>query len=165
MSKKRKRKPKRNKMNCYKHLIECHCVLPQFRQRPNPPYHQFVVFSMMDDGGSIIPKHAKCNNCGVIHNVYDLQKSEILPGKEEGGVMEISDIRLMLPESVSNILESYSCEVYNWEHALYITQNKLWGEKIVLNRKEENGEAYGKILKFVGPSNYVIEPYLQRTVI
>ena len=75
------------------------------------------------------------------------------------------DIKLMLPESIVNILESYDCEVYNWEHALFITQNKLWDSNIILTRKEENGEAYGKILKFKGPSNYSIEPYNQRLLI
>tara|TARA_Y100000287_G_C14147441_1_gene317891 strand:- start:171 stop:629 length:459 start_codon:yes stop_codon:yes gene_type:complete len=152
-------------MNCCKHLIECHCVLPQFRQVKDAPYHQFIVFSILDEGGTVIPKHAKCNNCGVIHNVVDIQKSEVLPGKEEGGVIEKEDIKLMLPESIVNILESYDCEVYNWEHALFITQNKLWDSNIILTRKEENGEAYGKILKFKGPSNYSIEPYNQRLLI
>ena len=52
----------------------------------------------------------------------------------------------MLPESVANILESYNCEIHNWEHALFITQNKAWESSVILTRKEENGEAYGKIL-------------------
>ena len=152
-------------MNCCKHLIECHCVLPQFRQVKDAPYHQFVAFSILDEGGTVIPKLARCNNCGVIHKVFDIQKSEIFPGKEEGGVIEKEDIKLMLPESVANILESYNCEIHNWEHGLFITQNKAWQSSVILTRKEENGEAYGKILKFKGPSNYTIEPYNQRLFI
>ena len=84
-------------MKGLKHLIECHCVLPQFRKRENPPYHKFVVFSLIDDSDTAIPKHARCNNCGVIHNVIDICKSEILPGQEVGAVMTKKDCGMMLP--------------------------------------------------------------------
>ena len=146
-----------------KHLIECHCVLPQYRRRKDPPYHQFIVFSLLDDSDTVLPKHAKCNNCGVIHNVVDICKSEILLGQEVGAVMTKEDCAMMLPAGVKQILDTYGCEVPDWEHALYILQNEKWNDFIIVNREEtEIGDLTGKILKFLGPGNYRLEPFLQK---
>ena len=53
-------------MRGQKHLIECHCILPQYRRALNTVYHKFVVFSEIDDSDTVVPKFAQCNNCGVI---------------------------------------------------------------------------------------------------
>ena len=152
-------------MKGIKHLIECHCVLPQYRKQANPPYHRFVVFSMLDDSDTAILKHARCNNCGVIHQVIDVCKSEILMGQEVGAVMTSEDCGIMLPSGVKQVLETYGCEVPDWEHALYILQNEKWGDFIIVNREEtEAGDIAGKILKFNGPGNYRLEPFLQKRV-
>ena len=150
-------------MKGLKHLVECHCVLPQYRKQENPPYHRFVVFSLIDDADTVIAKHARCNNCGVIHNVVDVCKSEILLGQEIGAVMTIEDCGMMLPSGVKQMLETYGCEVPDWEHALYILQNEKWDDFIIMNREEtEQGDLTGKILKFLGPGNYRLEPFLQK---
>jgi hypothetical protein len=153
-------------MKGLKHLIECHCVMPQFRKRENPPYHRFVVFSLLDDSETAIPKHATCNNCGVIHRVIDICKSEIQMGQEIGAVMTKIDCGMMLPAGIKQVLETYDCEVPDWEHALYILQNEKWDEFIIVNREEtEGGDLTGKILKFIGPGNYRLEPFLQKRVV
>ena len=153
-------------MKGIKHIIECHCVMPQYRKSPKPKYHGFVVFSLIDDGDTIIPKHAKCNNCGVIHNVIDLCKSEIMMAQEVGAVMEVSDCKLMLPPGIIQVLETYNCEVPDWEHTLYVLQNEKWGEFIVVNREEtESGDMSGKILKINGPGQYRLEPFFQKRTI
>ncbi len=153
-------------MKGLKHLIECHCVLPQFRRQKNPPYHSFTAFSLIDDSDTVIPKHAKCNNCGVIHNVVDICKSEILMAQEVGAVMEIEDCKLMLPSGISQVLETYDCETPDWEHALYILQNEKWGEFIIVNREEtEVGDLAGKVLKFIGAGQYRLEPFLQKRTV
>ena len=153
-------------MKGIKHMVECHCVLPQFRKQKNPPYHNFIVFSLIDTSDSAIPKHAKCNNCGVIHNVIDICKSEILMAQEVGAVMVIDDCKLMLSSGISQILETYNCEIPDWEHALYILQNEKWGEFIIVNREEtEQGDLTGKILKFIGFNQYRLEPFLQKRVV
>lgn len=153
-------------MKGLKHLIECHCVLPQYRRQPNPPYHSFVVFSMIDDSETVIPKHASCNNCGVIHNVIDICKSEIQGGQEVGAVMTKQDCGLMLPSGVKQVLETYGCEVPDWEHALFILQNEKWDDFIIVHREEtEGGDLTGKILKFIGPGNYRLEPFLQKRIV
>ena len=146
-------------MNGQKHLIECHCMLPQYRNQKNAPYHKFVTFSIIDDADSVVPKHAACNNCGVVHNVYDISKSEILLGQETGAVMAISDIQLMLPESLSNVLSSYDCDIPTWEHVLFTVQNNKYPTKIILNRETEGNITSGKVLQMDSIGKYRIEPY------
>ena len=153
-------------MEGLKHLVECHCVLPQYRKQQNPPYHRFIVFSLIDDSDTIISKHARCNNCGVIHNVIDVCKSEIMVGQEVGAVMTKEDCGMMLPSGVKQILGTYGCEVPDWEHALYILQNEKRKEFIIVHREEtEVGDLTGKILKFLGPGNYRLEPFLQKRTV
>tara|TARA_B100000700_G_C14368432_1_gene544824 strand:+ start:10 stop:468 length:459 start_codon:yes stop_codon:yes gene_type:complete len=149
-------------MKGLKHLVECHCVLPQFRNKKQNSYHKFVVFSIIDNADSVIPKQSICNNCGVIHNVYDIGKSEILSGQELGAVMQIKDIKLMIPSSLSEVLISYDCDISVWEHALFVLQNSTYPERIVLNRKSEDDIISGKILNIDGPNKYQIIPYSTR---
>ena len=152
-------------MQGIKHMLECHCILPQYKNTANPVYHKFVAFSIIDNSGTIVPKHARCNNCGVIHNVYDICKSEILSGHEIGAVMDISDCRLLLPTSITNILDNYNRSIEDYEHALFIIQNEAWGDWIIVNRETENGIESGKILKINGPGQYIIEPYSRTEMI
>lgn len=149
-----------------KHIIECHCIMPQYRRMTNPPYHQFKVFSIIDASNQVIPKHAACTNCGVIHNVIDLQKSEILAGEEVGAVMKKDDCKLMLPGGIVQILETYDCEVCDWEHALFILQNEKWGEYIIVSREETDlGDISGKLLNINGPGQYRLEPFFSKRTI
>ena len=69
-------------MNGINHLIECQCILPQYKKRNNPPFHRFVVFSIVDDSDDVVEKFSQCNNCGIVHRVYDICKSEIASGHE-----------------------------------------------------------------------------------
>jgi D-ribose pyranose/furanose isomerase RbsD len=148
-----------------KHIVECHCVLPQYRNRKEVEYHKFVVFSIYDNTGGVIPKLAQCNNCGVIHNVIDLCKSEIMVGKENSLVMEIKDCQMLLPKSLTDILDSYNCNIADYEHVLHVIQNELWDETIVLQKLEEQTETTGKLLKISGIGNYKIEPFIIKKVI
>ena len=92
-----------------KHIVECHCVLPQYRNRKIPIYHKFMVFSIIDDSDTVLPKYAQCNNCGVVHKIYDICKSEILAGKDEIRTLcTIEDISLTIPEDIRGVLDSYN---------------------------------------------------------
>ena len=149
-------------MQGLKHIIECHCVLPQYKNNPNPVWHKFVVFSIIDNSDTVIPKHAKCNNCGVVHNVIDIGKSEVLSGQELGAVMQKEDIQIMLPDSLKNILISYDCDVATWEHVLFVLQNSKFPSNIVISRDEENGIVSGKILEMATHGSYTIKPFSGR---
>ena len=80
-------------MSGLKHLIQCHCVLPQYRRMKDPVFHQFVVYSKFNKDNVLKPKVSKCNNCGVFHNIVDFCKSEILHDYEgDGFLITIDDI-------------------------------------------------------------------------
>ncbi len=140
--------------------MDCHCVLPQYRKAANTVYHKFVVFSVIDDSDTVVPKFAQCNNCGVIHKVYDVCKSEIITNKEElKSIKTIDDISLTLPTDISRILESYKCDLPAWEHAEFILNNDVWGSIITLTRDEADGEITGKALQVDGRTKMSIVTY------
>ena len=91
-----------------RHLIQCHCVLPQYRKSENPIFHKFVVFSMIDKNEEVLSKFAECNNCGVIHNITDICKSEIVHSVEDArSIVTIDDIIPTLPPNIVSILSSH----------------------------------------------------------
>lgn len=148
-----------------KHTISCLCVLPQYRKQANPPYHQFVVFSTIDDSDVIEPKMAECNNCGVIHNVIDLCKSEVVTTRDELNLLTRKDIGYMLPQQVRELLETYDCDLPTWEQALFIVNEKKWGSFIVLDRTSTDEGSDGKMLRFKKGGRYMIEPFIDRRFI
>ena len=139
-----------------KHLIQCHCILPQYRDHPRPIFHKFPVFSILEDD-KVIEKLSQCPNCGVIHKVTDLCKSEIASGKDESkGVLEIKDIKISLSERLIELLESYSCDLSTWEHAQFIVEEKRWGEKVRVTYEESEDDILAKFLVFIDEDKYRI---------
>ena len=144
------------KLEGLQHLIQCHCILPQYRRRKDPVFHKFTVFTVLEDDQAV-EKNAQCPNCGVIHRVFDICKSEILIGRDESRTLtEIKDLKIVLPTSVVDLLESYSCDINTWEHAAFIRENQMWGERIKLSSEESETENSAKFLVFLGPENYRI---------
>ncbi len=148
-------------MTGQQHLIQCHCVLPQFRGRKNPVFHKFVVFSVIDDSDTVVPKFVQCNNCAVVHKVYDICKSEIVPGKDEiRNTTKIEDFKFSIPNDLINLLTNYSCEIYIWENVHFILTNELWGSNVVLTRETINDEVSGKILTFKSARQFSVDSYV-----
>ena len=142
------------------HLIECQCILPQYKKRPNPPFHQFVVFSIIDESDSVIEKFSQCNNCGIVHRVFDICRSEIATGHESlNSLPSREDFKLMLPSSVSDFLTSYDCELYKWEHVAFILNQNRIGDRIILNKDEIEGKVQGKFLTYLGDNKFSVEPF------
>ena len=153
-------------MEGYKHLVECHCVLPQYRKMENPIFHKFVVFSVLDEEGNVIPKMSQCNNCGAVHKVVDICKSEIAPGKDETkSVLTKNDIARSLPQQISEMFEEYQLGVADYEFAKFIIENEKWGSLIVLSREAEGDGYAGKSLNFVGPNKYRVDPYFDTDLV
>ncbi len=148
-----------------KHNIKCLCVLPQYRKRVDPPNHEFVVFSVIDESDTLESKLAQCNNCGVIHEVIDVCKSIIATNREELVLLSKDDIKIMLPTPVLNLLESYDCDITTWEHALFILNEQKWNDFIILERNSTDEGYDGKILRFTGLNKFMVEPYIDRRVI
>ena len=139
-----------------KHLVQCHCILPQFRNHANPVFHKFVVFSILDND-NVIEKLVQCPNCGVIHKVIDVCKSEVFIGKDENKTLPlIRDIKMMLPENVAELLESYSCDLPIWEHCAFILEESLWGEKVKFISDTSDNDVSSKFLLFKSPGSYSV---------
>ena len=145
-------------MQGLKHLVQCHCILPQYRKMKDPVFHKFVVFSTIDNNDNVEPKNVQCNNCGVIHKVFDICKSEILHSKEDlKTLISKKDIQMMLPNKLSEILDSYDVDLPTWEQAHFIIKNKLWNSQILISRDETDYEETGKVLKIINLNDLVID--------
>jgi hypothetical protein len=145
-------------MDGVKHLIQCQCILPQYRGQSNPVFHSFVVFSQIDENDEMIEKTAQCNNCGAVHKVVDIGKSEFLGKDESRAVIGIKDVEANLPQTVVDILKSYECDVATWEQVDFCISNQKWGTRIILTREREGDKIMGKLLN-IGESKHRIEPY------
>jgi hypothetical protein len=149
-----------------KHLIECSCFLPQNKNKTKIVYHKFVVFSIIDDEDAVIEKLAQCNNCGVIHRVYDICQSEILVGREDSksSILTQNEISLMLPSAVSNVLSTYNADLATWEQALFNFENKI--ENLIIVSKEMDPVTFlmkGKIMKIIKGGSVKIETFVDST--
>jgi hypothetical protein len=152
-------------MKPIKHLIECRCILPQFRNNPTPIFHKFSVLSFIDDNDDIISKLEACNNCGVVHKVYNVCKSTILTDNITA-IVTIDDIKLSLPEKLVVIFESNDVEdKADWELAKFIIENKLWGQKIILSREFIDDQVFVKTIKIIGETLYDVETITTNTII
>jgi hypothetical protein len=153
-------------MEGIKHLLECHCVLPQYKNSPNPIFHKFIVFSVVDDSDTVVPKYVQCNNCGIIHKVIDLCQSEIITGKEElRSIATIDEIKLSLSDDLSRLLEVYNVGLPTWEHLQYIVENKAWDNRIILTKDDMNDEIQGKQLSFNKEGVPKLETFIERHTI
>ena len=153
-------------MEGLRHLIECHCILPQYRHLKEPEFHKFVVFSVIDDGGTAVIKHAQCNNCEVIHEVFDICKSKIVSGRDSlKSLKTIDDIKLSLADDICSVLENYGCDISTWEHVEFVLDNQKWGTSITLTRDIIGDKIEGKSLLFVREGRIKIEPFTIRNTI
>lgn len=153
-------------MKGIKHLVQCHCILPQFRKMKDPIFHQFVVFSVIDNNDAVVVKYAHCNNCAAVHKVYDLCKSEIVVGKESiRSMMTKEDMRPCLPANIVSVLETYHCDLSTWEEVQFILENDIQDASVVLVRDNLKDETQGKVLKLLGQSKIKIESFVRNDFI
>jgi hypothetical protein len=153
-------------MKGYKHLIECHCVLPQYRNKKKIIYHKFVVFSTIDNSDTVVPSYAQCNNCGTVHRIYDICKTEIISGKDESrGVESKEDVSISLPKSLVELFESYKLDVPDYQYARFILENELWNSTITLASELEGEQREGKILRFLSGEKFRVEPFTREEFI
>ena len=146
-----------------KHLIQCHCILPQYRNMDNPIFHKFVVFSKINEEGDIEKKLARCNNCGVIHSIVDMCKSELATNIEDtDAVITVDDIKQCIPERLCEILEDAKSDIATWEHVDDIYENKEWGSSITLTKQSLNGETHLNVLSIKGRNIFRIQTHVRQ---
>lgn len=145
-----------------RHLVQCQCVLPQYRKLKDPVFHKFTVFSVIDND-TVEPKYVQCNNCGAVHKVYDICKSEIIPGKDElRSVTTIQEISISIPGDLRQLLETYNCDITVWEHIKFSLQEQRWGDQVVITRESVGDEVTGKILTIAARDRFTLENYIIR---
>jgi len=156
---------KSKKLKGIKHLVQCHCILPQYRGSSNPTFHQFLVFSILDlDSDTVVSRFSECNNCGAAHKVIDICKSEIVVGKDEvKSQLSIDDIKHSLPSSLYELVLSYQKELPDFEHAQFILENEEWNDYIILSREEIDDFIQGKLVKFISNEKFKVESYTLRS--
>ena len=144
-----------------KHLIQCQCILPQFKSNKIPVFHNFAVFSQIK-GMNVVPKFVQCSFCGTIHKVTNLCISTILPGKENmSSVITIEDVKLGLSSNLVSILENYDLDVATWENVQYIVDNEIWGDYVMLASDVEGDIRQGKIMRIISPNLAKIETFVR----
>ena len=128
-----------------------------------PVFHKFVVFSVVNDKDEVTPKIVECNNCGAVHKVTELSKSEIVVGKDSvRSSVTVEDIKLSIPENIAGVLKSYNVDLPTWEEVQFSVENGDWGKEFILTKEEVEGVTQGKILRLVSPpSNIKIESFVR----
>ena len=140
--------------------------MPQFKTLHEPPAHQFVVFSVVDDEDKVQSKFAQCNNCGVVHKITDICKSDILANKEEmGSILTIDDIKPGIPANLLKILESSNADLASWEACNFIIENKKWGNIVVLTTDFEHGTRQGKYVQIIGENLFKVNTFTREEFI
>jgi hypothetical protein len=123
-------------MKGVKHLVQCHCVLPQFRGSDPPVFHKFVVFSVINDEDAVVEKVAKCPNCDALHSVTEIGKSEIARGRDgSSSAMDIEDIKSQLPTGIASILDRHKVDEATYEQALFYVNTYNSDDPIVLAKE------------------------------
>lgn len=143
-----------------KHFVKCRCVLPQLKSKSDPPLHQFMVFSTLNNEGHVNTKLVQCDNCGIVHKIIDLCKTEILNGREDiSSLVKIDDLKKSLPQNITAVLDSHDAPLPLWEQAQFIIDNCEWGQIIPLSVDIIDGMRQGKYLKILGVTLHKVESY------
>jgi hypothetical protein len=151
--------------NGLKHLVTCRCVLSQFKHRDDPPQHQFVVFSVVDDHDVVRPKFVQCNNCGVVHKVTEINRSEIMQGREDmRSIVKIDDIRSSLPQGLVSLLDQNDADIPTWEAVQHTYDTEQWGNFVVLSTDEEDGLRQGKYVRVMSKTMFKVETFTREEV-
>ena len=146
-------------LECIKHLITCNCVLKQFELIEPPVFHKFIVFSIINQDGSIKPSYAKCNNCGGIHKITEVGVSEKLKRESSPALPDVEEIKTNLPEKLVDLLTKYNLDLPSWQEVQFVYNNDKWDRPIILHREQEGQDVYGKFLVLAGKSLWKIESF------
>jgi hypothetical protein len=124
------------------------------------------VFSIVDESDTVIVKYADCNNCGAVHKVYDICKSELIVGRDETtSTLKKEDFKMSLPQSLYELLDQYNKEICDYEYSQFVIDNEVWGSSVVLTREELDSHIQGKILRFIGKEKFRVESYMHKVEI
>lgn len=153
------------KKDYVKHLVKCKCILPQFRQMPDPPFHKFIVFSEIDETSNVVPSFAQCPNCGACHKVKEVGLSDILRKEDLPSILTIDEIKGNLPERLLHALGKYDLELHQWMEIKWIMENEGWGKTVVLSKEMIDGELTGKYIQILGQELWRINNFTREDTV
>ena len=148
-----------------KHLVECNCILPQFAHHKNKTWHKFPVFSIIDENDEVVPKYTTCNNCGILHRITEIGKSEITKKDSSRGIKNLEDIKFNIPHEVVNIMEPYEHDISTWEELEFIWDEKKFNHFVIIDREHlDDGEQSIKLIKLVEgiPPRFKVETIIEK---
>ena len=155
-------------MKYLKHLIECQCILPQYKKQDNIVFHKFPVFTLFKDNDNQdfsqpIEKYVKCNNCDAVHRVYDICKSELLKNSDDyvDLVTNFEDLKYSIPPDLLDVLNKNKMDIADYEMCVYLIDNK-GNDKIILSKKNIDNKAVCKFLIFTDGRFTVKQQTFQR---
>jgi hypothetical protein len=119
-----------------KHLIECHCELPIFKNEKDIIYHKILVYSKIIDD-KIVEKIVSCDNCNTLHKVYDVCKSDIVKGGKDinKAAVSIEELELQIPDKIVKILEKNQCTLPIYEEIVDAIDQNISDHNIVISRE------------------------------
>lgn len=145
-----------------KHLLTCRCILQQYKSLKHPPFHKFVVFSVLDDADVVQKKFVQCNNCGIIHKITDLCKSTIIQSKENmNSLITIDDIKPSISSQLTKILEISQADLPTFEAAQYVVENKQWGDIVILTSETSDDSKNIKYIRILGENLFKVETHIK----
>tara|TARA_Y100001970_G_C14171147_1_gene824234 strand:- start:362 stop:838 length:477 start_codon:yes stop_codon:yes gene_type:complete len=142
-----------------KHAVKCRCILPQFKKRKEPVFHEFVVFSKIING-NFEESFEQCNNCGIVHKVVDFCKSKIVDGQENIRTLrKIADISIGLDHDLVSLLKSSNADIATFKEMEFIVENSIYNKKILLEKETVDSFVVGKFLTFLENGRFKVEPF------
>ncbi len=131
-----------------KHLVECHCELPIYKNKEDIIYHKILVYSKFNKKGKIVEKIVSCENCSTLHKVYDICKSEIVKGGKDQNkaAITIEELEIQIPDKISRILEKNKCTLPIYEEIIDALDQDVVNHSIIINRELIEGKYQVKIL-------------------
>lgn len=143
-----------------KHLVECKCILPQFRKMTLPPFHKFVVFSELEEETTQVKvTFVQCPNCDAVHRILEIGLSEILNKDVLITLPTIEDIKMEIPDKMIGLLERHECDLPTWQEVKYILDNNMWGRTVVLAKEHEGHVVMGKFVIILAHEVYKVEMF------
>lgn len=142
-----------------KHLVECTCILPQYKNLEKPIFHKFVVFSVIDEDDNVEEKIVECPNCHLAHKVVEIGKSELLKKENISAIRKKDDIALGLSTNIVGILEAHNCDLPTFEEVEFIIDNKMWGKDVLISKESIDDRTIGKIMIIKDENRVKMEPF------
>ena len=137
------------------HTVECQCVLPIYNKIEKPVYHQFVVFNKLNDD-SMEEKYVECNNCGIIHQIVGLNKSNIISDTTnyKSLVVNKEDLSYNLPTKYLEFLTKKNIEeIYIWEKIYFLLENNI-NESVLYNKTKIENFVICEFIDVIDKNNF-----------